>query len=137
MKQIVTAAGVIVNHKGEILCTKRDVGKYDYVSLKWEFPGGKIEEGETPRQTLERELREELNIKVEIGEFYYHVEHDYPDFHLSMAVFKCKFNEQEISMNVHKEIMWMKPQDMMQLDWAAADIPVAQKVFSEAKSFQK
>ena len=134
MKQITTVAGVIVNKEGEILCTKRDVGKYEYVSLKWEFPGGKVEEGETQEQTLERELREELEIKVEIQDFFYQVEHDYPDFHLSMAVYKCKFNEQHISMNVHKDIQWVKPENLMNLDWAAADLPVAKKIFGNTQS---
>lgn len=131
MKQITTAAGIIENKNGEILCTKRDIGKYEYVSLKWEFPGGKIEEGETEEEALIRELREELNIKVEIKDFFYQVEHDYPDFHLSMAVFECKFEDQEISMNVHKEIKWVKPEDLMKLDWAEADRPVATTLFKK------
>ena len=131
MKQVTTVAGIIENKDGEILCTKRDVGKYEYVSLKWEFPGGKIEEGETEKQALERELREELDIKVEIGEFFYQVEHNCPDFHLSMAIYKCKFNEQKISMNVHKEIEWVKPEDLMKLDWAEADRPVATTIYKK------
>lgn len=128
MKQIKTVAGVIRNEKGEVLCTLRDQGKYDYVSFKWEFPGGKIEEGETLEQTLTRELHEELEIDVEIGKFLYQVEHDYPDFHLSMAVFDCKLISKELKMNVHKGIKWMRAEEMMKLDWAAADIPVAELV---------
>lgn len=130
MKQIKTVAGVIRNEKGEILSTLRDQGKYDYVSFKWEFPGGKIEEGETLKETLTRELHEELEIDVEIGKFLYQVEHDYPDFHLSMAVFDCKLISKDMKMNVHKGIKWMRSEDMMNLDWAAADIPVAQLVAS-------
>lgn len=133
MKQITTVAGIIVNKNGEILCTKRDVGKYEYVSLKWEFPGGKIEEGETQEEALERELREELEIKVNVKNFFYQVEHDYPDFHLSMGVFKCEFPEQHISMNVHKALKWVKPEDLMELDWAEADKPVAQKIANITK----
>ena len=128
MKLIKTVAGVIRNEKGEVLCTLRDQGKYEYVSFKWEFPGGKIEEGETLEQTLTRELHEELEIDVEIGDFFYQVEHDYPDFHLSMAVFDCKLISKEMKMNVHKGIKWLKPSEMMSLDWAAADIPVAKLV---------
>lgn len=131
MKIIKTVAGVIRNEKGEVLCTLRDKGKYDYVSFKWEFPGGKIEEGETLKQTLTRELQEELEIEVEIGDFFYQVEHDYPDFHLSMAVFDCKMISKELKMNVHKGIKWLAPKDMMSLDWAEADIPVAKLVAKE------
>ena len=130
MKQIKTVAGVIRNEKGEVLCTLRDQGKYDYVYFKWEFPGGKIEEGETLEQTLTRELHEELEIDVEIKNFFYQVEHDYPDFHLSMAVFDCKLISKEMKMNVHKGINWLLPKDMMTLDWAEADVPVAKLVNS-------
>ena len=133
MKQITTVAGVIKNEKGEILCTLRDQGKYDYVSFKWEFPGGKIEEGETNEQTLTRELHEELDIDVEIENFFYQVEHDYPDFHLSMAVYECKLISKEMKMNVHKGLKWLAPKDMMTLDWAAADVPVAELIFKNSQ----
>ena len=133
MKQITTVAGVIRNEKGEVLCTLRDQGKYEYVSLKWEFPGGKVEEGETQQQTLTRELQEELEIEVKIGDFFYQVEHDYPDFHLSMAVYECELVSSELKMNVHKGIKWLAPSEMMTLDWAAADIPVAEKIYKNYK----
>ena len=131
MKQIKTMAGVILNSKGEVLCTLRDQGKFDYVSFKWEFPGGKVEEGESPKQTLARELREELDIEVEIGDFFYQVEHDYPDFHLSMTIFKCKYEGEKLSLNVHKDTKWLNPKDIMSLDWAAADLPVAQEIYNK------
>lgn len=129
MKIVKTVAGVIKNERGQILCTLRDQGKYDYVSFKWEFPGGKIEEGETNEQTLARELHEELEIDVKIGDFFYQVEHDYPDFHLSMAVYECDLISKEMKMNVHKGIKWLYPEDIITLDWAQADIPVAELIF--------
>jgi len=128
MKTVTTVAGIIKNEKGEILCTLRDQGKYDYVSFKWEFPGGKVEEGETQQETLTRELQEELEIEVKIGDFFYQVEHDYPDFHLSMALYECDLISKEMKMNVHKSIKWLKPEDIMTLDWAEADIPVAKLI---------
>ena len=128
VKVIKTVAGVIKNENGEILCTLRDQGKYDYVSFKWEFPGGKVEDGETEEQTLIRELHEELEIDVKINKFFYQVEHDYPDFHLSMALYDCDLISKEIKMNVHKGLKWLAPQDMMTLDWAPADIPVAELI---------
>ncbi len=137
MKQIRTVAGVIRNEKGEILCTLRDQGKYDYVSFKWEFPGGKIEEGETNEQTLVRELHEELDIDVKINRFIYQVEHDYPDFHLSMAVYDCELVSKQIKMNVHKGIKWLKPENLMELDWAAADLAVAKMVSKKQFDLEK
>lgn len=131
MKQITTMAGIIFNDNGEILCSLRDVGKYEYVSLKWEFPGGKVEEGESPEQTLARELREKLEIEVDIQKEYCMVQHDYPDFHLTMTLFVCKLLSNSMKMNVHKSLKWLKPSDLMQLDWAAADLPVAEKLFNE------
>ena len=129
MKTIRVVAAIIKSNNsiGEpiIFATQRGYGDF---KGGWEFPGGKIEEGETLEQTLTRELHEELEIDVEIGKFFYQVEHDYPDFHLSMAVFDCKLISKEMKMNVHKGIKWLKAQDMMQLNWAAADIPVAELV---------
>ena len=137
MKKITTVAGIIKNEKGQILCTLRDQGKYEYFSYKWEFPGGKVEEGETQKQTLTRELHEELDIDVKIGNFFYQVEHDYPDFHLSMAVYECTLVSKEMKMNVHKGLKWLEPKELMKLDWAAADIPVAKAYYDNYISKEK
>ena len=128
MKHIEVVAGVI-EHDGKILCMERDQGKYDYVSFKWEFPGGKIEQGENNHEALTRELHEELDIEVNIGNFFYQVEHDYPDFHLSMAIYECELISKEMKMNVHKSLKWLKPEEIMSLDWAEADVPVAKKIY--------
>ena len=71
---------------------------------------------------------EELNLEVEIQDFFYQVEHDYPDFHLSMTVFNCFTAQKELSMNVHKRLKWLYPEEMKELDWAAADVPIAKKI---------
>jgi 8-oxo-dGTP diphosphatase len=140
MKLVKTVAGLIFNDKGEILCTQRSGSKYDYISYKWEFPGGKIEEGENDFQTLMRELQEELEIEVEIEDKFYQVEHTYKDFHLSMPVYKCKLLSETVKLVVHENIKWLKPSQMLTLDWAGADIPVAQhayNTFSNEKSLTK
>lgn len=137
MKIVKTVAGLIINDDGKILCTQRDKSKYDYISYKWEFPGGKIEENETEKQTLARELEEELQIKVNILERFYQVEHTYPDFHLSMPIYICALEGGELKLNVHTNIAWLEPKEILSLDWAAADQPVAEKIFKATKSFYK
>ena len=79
MKEIKVVAGIIENN-GKILCMQRDKGKYDYVSFKWEFPGGKIEDGETNEKALKRELLEEMDLDVIVGIYFCDVESTYPDF---------------------------------------------------------
>jgi ADP-ribose pyrophosphatase len=136
-KIIHTVAGIIENEQGEILCCKRDVGKYPYVSLKWEYPGGKIEKGETSPQALHRELQEELNIKVNIENQVCTIEHEYPDFYMQMEVFKCNMEKQPITLNVHKEMCWKKPDRLVELDWADADWPITEKINDEYLSKER
>lgn len=119
-------AGAIVVHQGKILCAQRGKGKYPYLSFVYEFPGGKLEEGETPREALERELMEELDLHVPENrmEFFASVEHQYPDFRLTMHAFICPVTSLEINLKEHVEAVWLPPEELGRLDWAQADWPI-------------
>ena len=130
MKHIEVVAGVI-EFDNKILCMERDRGKYDYVSFKWEFPGGKIEEGETKEQALKRELREEMEMDVELNDHFIDVYHEYPDFSMNMYVFKCTAKSKDLKMNVHHDFMWVEKNQLNKLDWADADKPIVKKLLSE------
>ena len=104
----------------------RELIMKEYISLKWEFPGGKVEVGESREEALVREIEEELSVDIEVSEFLMTVEHTYPDFHLTMHVFKCVLDQGEITLNEHVALMWLSIDELYQLDWAAADIPVVE-----------
>lgn len=128
VKEIHVVAGILKNVHGEILCTQRDVSKNEEVSFKWEFPGGKIEEGETHVQALIRELQEELNLDVKVGEFFTEVQYQYSTFKLVMYVYLCSCENFNIQALVHKDYKWMNVKDLDTLDWVPADIPIVNKL---------
>ena len=130
MKEIYVVAGII-EHENKILCMQRDIGKFEYVSLKWEFPGGKIEEGETKEIALKRELQEEMELDVEIIEHFCDIRHVYPDFILNMYCYKCTTNDLEFKLNVHKDCKWLKKEELKSLDWAPADLPIVKKLMEK------
>ncbi|MBQ8425041.1 MAG: (deoxy)nucleoside triphosphate pyrophosphohydrolase [Clostridia bacterium] len=127
MKHIEVVAGVI-EFDGKILCMQRDKGKFEYVSYKWEFPGGKIEEGETKQEALARELREEMEMEVDVNEHLTDVYYEYPDFTMNMYCFKCKAHSDKFVLNVHHDFKWLKKEDLMSVDWAPADVPIVEKI---------
>jgi 8-oxo-dGTP diphosphatase len=127
----VSAAIIQVND--EILCFQRGPSKFDYVSFKYEFPGGKIEEGETPESALVREIKEELNLNITGLDFFQTVDHQYPDFKITMHAFKClTSNLEEIQLNEHLNFLHLSTSKLSSLDWAAADIPFVEKLISES-----
>ena len=130
MKHIEVVAGII-EYNDKILCMQRDKGKFDYVSFKWEFPGGKIEEGETKEEALKRELREEMEMDVEIKNHFLDISHEYPDFTMNMYVFKCKAKSEKFVMNVHHDFKWLPLTEISSLDWAPADKPAVEKLLEE------
>lgn len=129
MKHYEVVAAVI-EHDSKILCMQRNLGKFDYTSYKFEFPGGKIEPGETRHEALERELREEMDMHISISEDDYlmTVEHTYPDFSITMNAFKCIVQNPDFIMKEHKSFQWLPVSEMSKLDWAAADIPIVKKL---------
>ena len=129
MKKIEVVAGVIF-WEDLVLCVQRPKNKLHYISEKFEFPGGKIEEGETKEEALHRELLEELNLSTKIKSFFLTVVHEYPDFELTMHSFICEVDSKELKLHEHLDQKWLKINELTALDWAAADLPIVDKLVS-------
>jgi 8-oxo-dGTP diphosphatase len=129
MKHIIVVAAVI-EHKGKYLCVQRGINKYDYISKKWEFPGGKVEADESPENALIREIQEELAMEINELDFLITVEHSYPDFRLTMHTYLCKSEQTTPTLTEHLEYTWQSASDMHHLDWAAADLPIVEKLIT-------
>ena len=127
MKKIEVVAAII-KCDDKILCAQRAESSKEYISKKFEFPGGKIEEGETKKEALKRELCEELNIEPNINDLYLTVVHQYPDFELTMHSFLCESDSKEVTLNEHISSQWLEIEDLLKLDWAEADIPIVHKL---------
>lgn len=130
MKKHLEVVAAILEHQGKILCMERGQGKFDYVSYKYEFPGGKIEPGEAKHTAIERELREEMDVQVSVREedLYMTVQHEYPDFSITMYAFLCHLTKPDFVRKEHVAAKWMLPKDMPSLDWAPADVPIMEKL---------
>ncbi|NDL68259.1 (deoxy)nucleoside triphosphate pyrophosphohydrolase [Anaerotalea alkaliphila] len=132
MKHMTVTAAIIVEG-GEILCMQRKGSKYDYISYKYEFPGGKVEAGEAFEDALSRELEEEMDLAVSIGpnQHYMTVEHAYPDFSITMHAYFCPIDHRVFERNDHHDHVWLKPSDLLKLDWAPADLPIVRKLMED------
>lgn len=121
MKIIYVVAAVIFDNDQNILITKR---KHELFNGLWEFPGGKVEPNETNEEALKREIKEELNLDIELNKFLTRVEYDYPTFHLVMDVYVSKIISGFIDLTVHSEIKWVKKSELDSVEWVPADIPI-------------
>ena len=129
MKTIRVVAAVIksVDENGEpvVFATQRGYGDYkDW----WEFPGGKIESGETPEEALVREIREELDAGIAVDRYLTTVEYDYPAFHLSMDCFWCSLTEGHLTLLEHEAALWLSKETLHSVDWLPADLLILDRI---------
>lgn len=126
-KHIEVVAAIIRDESGRIFATQRGYGDWkDW----WEFPGGKIEAGETPQQALIREIREELNTTIEIGDLLRTIDYDYPAFHLTMHCFLCRLNG-EVTLKEHEAAKWLAPTELKTVQWLPADDGIIEELSKE------
>ena len=128
MKTIKAVAAVIcdsLENTTKIFATARGYGEF---KGKWEFPGGKLEAGETSQQALIREIQEELAVKIEVGELIDTIEYDYPTFHLSMDCFLCVVIDGEIILKEAEAAKWLDKYELYSVDWLPADIALIEKL---------
>lgn len=128
MKTIKVVAAVIcdsIKMKNHIFATARGYGEF---KGQWEFPGGKIEDGETPQIALVREIKEELDTIVEVGELIDIIEYDYPSFHLSMDCFWCEVVEGELKLLEAEDAKWLNRDELDSVQWLPADLKIIDRI---------
>ncbi len=131
MNPIQVLAAVIIKDQ-KILCVQRGTHKYPYLANKWEFPGGKMEAGESQEQTIQREIMEELSMEIQPIRHLLSHTHHYPDFSIELHTWLCEQLSDELELNEHHACVWLDAIDLKDLDWAEADVAVVEVLKNEA-----
>ena len=124
MKTIEVVAAIIIKD-GQVFATQRGYGEWQGW---WEFPGGKMEAGESPQEALRREIKEELDADVSVGELLETVEWDYPNFHLTMHCFICNLLSESLHLNEHEAAAWLTHETLRSVKWLPADVEVLERI---------
>ena len=124
MPTIQVAAAIIIRD-GEVFATQRGYGEW---KGWWEFPGGKIEPGECPQEALKREIKEELDADIAVGDLLDTVEWDYPTFHLTMHCYVCTLESESLNLNEHSDSAWLTKETLDSVQWLPADIVLLDKI---------
>ena len=121
MKKIRVAAAVIQDSRGRFLCMQRCRSDQEYTSQRWEFPGGKIEDGESGYDALLREIKEEMDWDIFVGRLLGTITYEYPDFTISLEAYLCKGGKGQFKLLEHLDYKWLKRSEMSALDWTESD----------------
>jgi 8-oxo-dGTP diphosphatase len=127
-------ACAIIERDGLVLAAQRKEGMR--LALKWEFPGGKIDPGESPEECLKRELIEEMGVEIDLGRPLDPVTHQYSFFAVTLYPFVCTIHSGDITLHEHAAIRWLPPEELLSLDWAEADIPLIEHYLQSRKGSQ-
>ena len=125
MKQIEVVAAIIHDDEGRVFATQRGYGEWQDF---WEFPGGKMELGESPKDALKREIWEELETRIVIEHLVKTIEYDYPAFHLTMHCFWCQIESGDLTLKEHESARWLNEEELESVDWLPADREVLQEI---------
>lgn len=125
MNKVIRVVAAIIVENGKIFATQRGYGDF---KGGWEFPGGKIEAGETPQEALICEIKEELEVEIKVGALIDTVKYDYPTFHLSMDCFWAEIVSGELVLNEHEAVKWLTKDELDSVEWLPADVTLVEKI---------
>jgi 8-oxo-dGTP diphosphatase len=124
-RKAIEVVAAVICKDGQIFATQRGYGEF---KDGWEFPGGKMEPGETPQEALVREIQEELDTEIKVGDLLDTVEYDYPKFHLTMHCFWCNIQSGTLVLKEHEAAKWLTKEQLNSVDWLPADLGVVEKI---------
>lgn len=126
MKKHIEVVAAIIKYEDKYFAAQRD--DRGELARKWEFPGGKVEKGESKEEALIREIKEELKADIKVDEFIMTVDHEYNTFKLSLHAFLCELSSKELVLTEHLNSKWLTKEELLNVDWAAADIPIVERI---------